>query len=643
MDLTNNRLLAAAALSTLALFAAQPGPPQSSITWCEEVDAPYLFVPGDVTAVDGVTSIAPTGGTAGRWLLVQRFPFTYRDRIIKLRFTGDSRTAGGTSAMDDTTVSWRGPAAEMLDAARSGILYLGLQRNGLYDNRPGIPTAYAPGDVRLPSWRCTAIGGDTIAQIDALATIQEASSQGAPDIDVVLAGENDTAAGTSAAAQFALLKTYCDNRLAVNPAMLIGILDATPHGPPIADYIARNVISNAFNAGIAAYFAGLGPRYRNVHVIPSGSLFTQNALGGSAFLDSSGNHPSPAGYAIIARAAAQFVLSFAGPYGLPWPRRAIQRIYVPRLQLLAAGTSVAGVVDAGAAGVLPVGNQSVSVGLRYRPAYGDLVTGAQRHIVTLGATNGSKFWLAHGKIAAQAYAASLQLYLNNASQYVENDALREECEHWIVCTFDQTAGEASIYCYRLADGHDTPSGGLVSQVGGIASFAIGAGQALLGFAAGNACAQGLKSDLWIAAGAVVGIDDIRSWVAEGAVPPAATAYYPLNETADAATFAPAPSFSGLLPTGSRSGAGASLAITKASGVDRYRQMGAHGSFALNGATPVVIPCPGMVAGDEYAVTLTLKTAAGTQGLQPVAVCSADTLTVTGIALDTSTVAWRWKP
>lgn len=69
MDLFQSRELAAAALSTLALFAAQPGPPQSCVTWCEEVDAPYLWVPGDVTAVDGVTSIAATGGTAGRWLL----------------------------------------------------------------------------------------------------------------------------------------------------------------------------------------------------------------------------------------------------------------------------------------------------------------------------------------------------------------------------------------------------------------------------------------------------------------------------------------------------------------------------------------------------------------------------------------------
>jgi len=57
------------AFLTLVLMAAAPGPAVQSVAWQEETDAPYLFVPGDVTAVDGVTSIAPTGGTAGRWLL----------------------------------------------------------------------------------------------------------------------------------------------------------------------------------------------------------------------------------------------------------------------------------------------------------------------------------------------------------------------------------------------------------------------------------------------------------------------------------------------------------------------------------------------------------------------------------------------
>lgn len=69
MDLIQSRALSTTVLATLAEFAALPGPPQNVVAWCEETDAPYEFVPGDVTAVDGWTSIAPTGGTAGRWLL----------------------------------------------------------------------------------------------------------------------------------------------------------------------------------------------------------------------------------------------------------------------------------------------------------------------------------------------------------------------------------------------------------------------------------------------------------------------------------------------------------------------------------------------------------------------------------------------
>lgn len=68
-DLIFNRTLDASSLSTLAALATLPGPPQTVRYYCEETDAPYEFVPGDTTAVDGWTSIAPTGGTAGRWLL----------------------------------------------------------------------------------------------------------------------------------------------------------------------------------------------------------------------------------------------------------------------------------------------------------------------------------------------------------------------------------------------------------------------------------------------------------------------------------------------------------------------------------------------------------------------------------------------
>src|SRR4030095_10013905 len=57
------------AFLTWAAAGAAPGRSIQTVAWIEEADAPYLFVPGDVTPVDGVTSIAPTAGTPGRWLI----------------------------------------------------------------------------------------------------------------------------------------------------------------------------------------------------------------------------------------------------------------------------------------------------------------------------------------------------------------------------------------------------------------------------------------------------------------------------------------------------------------------------------------------------------------------------------------------
>lgn len=54
---------------TLALMGAAPGPSVSTLAWQVETAAAYEFLPGDVTAVDGWTSVANTGGTNGRWLL----------------------------------------------------------------------------------------------------------------------------------------------------------------------------------------------------------------------------------------------------------------------------------------------------------------------------------------------------------------------------------------------------------------------------------------------------------------------------------------------------------------------------------------------------------------------------------------------
>lgn len=68
-DVISTRTLDASPISTLALLASLPGPPQPVRQYIEETDAPYEFAPNDATAVNGVTSVAPTGGTPGRWLL----------------------------------------------------------------------------------------------------------------------------------------------------------------------------------------------------------------------------------------------------------------------------------------------------------------------------------------------------------------------------------------------------------------------------------------------------------------------------------------------------------------------------------------------------------------------------------------------
>lgn len=69
MDSIAKRILFAAAFSSWAQMGALPGPGQRAVTTCADSgNRPYFFVPGDVTPVDGVTSIAPTPDT-GRWLL----------------------------------------------------------------------------------------------------------------------------------------------------------------------------------------------------------------------------------------------------------------------------------------------------------------------------------------------------------------------------------------------------------------------------------------------------------------------------------------------------------------------------------------------------------------------------------------------
>lgn len=60
-------------VDTINALSALPGPDSTEVKniWIKETSAHYTFIAGDVTAVDNWTVVAPTGGTSGRWKLVE--------------------------------------------------------------------------------------------------------------------------------------------------------------------------------------------------------------------------------------------------------------------------------------------------------------------------------------------------------------------------------------------------------------------------------------------------------------------------------------------------------------------------------------------------------------------------------------------
>lgn len=54
---------------TLAQMGAAPGPAIKTLAWQMETGAPYEFLPGDTTTVNGWTVVGNTGGVNGRWIL----------------------------------------------------------------------------------------------------------------------------------------------------------------------------------------------------------------------------------------------------------------------------------------------------------------------------------------------------------------------------------------------------------------------------------------------------------------------------------------------------------------------------------------------------------------------------------------------
>jgi hypothetical protein len=545
---------------------------------------------------------------------------------LTVRLDGDSRFAGGASAMDDTTDSVRDAFWSAIRAKRGGVRLLGESISGRYIVNSGTPIPQVP---LLGDWHVSATGGYTVAQIDAAATASEAAS-GAADVVCFTGAENDAAAGTTGAAILALISTYVANRKAAKPDGIVILCTQMVDSPALAGYAARNAILAVVNAGLPA----LAATFKGVYVLDVASLL------GLADVNSSGNHPNGGGYAKWGAALAALVLANTGQGGSAFPRAVQSRVARARLVTVTEGADTAYVLDDGTKGILPQQDASFSFGRLYRPT--TATPAYQRVVMALGNNAGlaGNVVLLEGPPYAGCKHATLQLYINGVLRSVHSDSIVIGRAHLIGVNVDRTRGEASIFCLREGD-DGKPCTTLVSQVSGVVTWTYTFGRVTL---AGTGCvingSPGVHGDAWVNPTGLVTIDQMEAWYHEDALP-AGAVHYPLND-GSGTTPAPAPSFASYP-------AGATNASWSAAGVVRepWHRIGqsanTSGAFAVNGATPVVVSCPGMCVGDEAGITLTRSVNGGTVGPVPAIVCAADQFTATGTAADTSTYAWRFRP
>jgi hypothetical protein len=125
-------------IATLSGLAAEPGPAAAKLVTVAEVDARYEFVVGDSSTANSWTVIAPTGGTAGRWIL--------RSERIYLSPLG--------AGMDDWPRLIGGACAAM--SAVGGMV---LMRSGTWQCKSKVP---------LPNAGVDLVGNDAVLVISSL-------------------------------------------------------------------------------------------------------------------------------------------------------------------------------------------------------------------------------------------------------------------------------------------------------------------------------------------------------------------------------------------------------------------------------------------------------------------------------------------
>lgn len=614
--------------------------------WFEFTDTPGID-DGINFLVPGGTGVGSFGPGYKRATSAASVPaITQAASPVKIMLCGDSITAGGDSLYSDGAVAWRASFWELIREARGKIKLLGSTLNGLWDNRAAAPSANPPGNVTLGDWHSAATGGNNLAQIAAQTAADEVT-YGLADVYVLLGGENNIKAGVLAlqsaaaiaATVLAGIDTWIAARISANPLAQLFVLDLTPHGTALANYAQYDAAVALVNAALPAHLAALG--HSNLHFVAAGSLLTKAHV---SAVD--GEHPNTGGFRLIAGAVAERIYASLGPCVASHPRKVSQVIPVARLSTVNDYPSSAYITETGTA-LCPVGTESVSFGITWVPNadLGESDSVFTRMLVGIGPVGNYDLFLRTNKsYAGTTFANCLELYIAGVARFVQNDCVRHNTPMKIGIAFDNVKHEAIIFALRAGpDGK--PITACVSAFPAVPALTwAGSPEIRLGGQGVGGLAYsttGIKGDFWIARGKVIDINDMENWYYDNALPSGVTAYYPLNDGAGTA-IAPGGGFGALLPTGTCTN-GWSAAGAVREPWHRYADSQNKGTFVLNGASAVVIPCYGMRAGDESGISAVMTTVGGTVGKTPTIVAGTDEFTVNGTASDISTYAWRWRP
>jgi lysophospholipase L1-like esterase len=512
---------------TLTSLADWKTPVHGLVKYCVEAKEPYEWDASNKDVADGITRIASTDGTPGRWkqkpntvslsplgasaAKVVRPNSAGSDTTIML--VGDSITWGGTGG-GSTAAGFRPDLSRLLRAKRQNVRFIGT----LQEARAGY--------FLLGDWHHEGHSGFTIEQLTIATYI---AATGAPDVMMLMIGTNNISASESGATALGKLATLLDTIKTQCPSTRVFVSSIAPWVAPAASFATKQTERNTYNAGIAALCTARGENF----------TYVDGCAGmHGAHMGSDGIHPNKSGYELIARNYAAVLDRVLPPeLGLPMPRDFSSRPKQASFSFTANGNKI--VIPYGA-GLKPANTGSFSVGLWLRPSSlaAGLWTIAQYG--TVYTAGGYMLAINVGSVPeAQVYVHSAGAATLTTSTLAGTFAVSKWHRIWMA--YDQPKAEVRLYITRE---------GMVGHLAWVQT----------GVAAGTACTetadttlgavpgggfnavQGLIDGFTVCNGYAVELADIEADYYEGVLPPNATAYYALGEgtgtsVADATGFA----------------------------------------------------------------------------------------------------------